>query len=756
MSTPREDTHGTHDEPGGRVIPLRPEPVSSPDVTPPPGTAVERAEIAAELLTPAESDAVTRRLPAGARHAGTVRLLPARTLAALGTARRSPRVLAVIRVSVVTLQGGRSWAVRAWDAGTHGVYRRQIRAAEALGDQDLVRNWVQAREEAVERRHARLMNLPKLAVGLLKVVLGGALGVVVFVLVIAGMAQLSGAGTFAGVIAGVLDFVGFLFWLIAVAWTPVLLGAPVAVLYGAYREGSRRAEPPQWVRPPERRRTRDGEMITPSVVVTALRDLGIGPLRKAITAMPDAGAAMLGPITLAGCGVEVDVLLPKGVSTNEVQGRHRKLAENLDRHQHEVFITIPTAARTVRLWIADSGALDEPIGPSPLVIDESLTADYYTGRAPWGQDLRGDAASVSLFQMHLLITGLSNQGKTAALRALALWLAQCKHVEFRVADLKGVGDWRMFDGIATTLIQGPTDDHVIAATEMLEAAVAEMDRRIAALEASGATDGITRDMAYRPGSGFHPLVLLVDEAQVAFMCPAIGDDKRPYGGSKATSRYFMATRKIQNQGRAVNIGLWQGTQDPTDRNLPKLVREGAHLRISLALGTEEQGRMALGDKAIDSGAAPHHLRAGLDKGTVVATGPGFTVPQGQSSIIVRTHFIDGKDSAALADRARALRDGLTTTDGTTEPAAPLDLLTDVATVLNGHRRMRTQEVLAALTVHDPRYRTWTFADLTNALPETAKPYKTAGHMQISAARIDEAVTERDEIGDIDPDDQGDD
>ncbi len=148
---------------------------------------------------------------------------------------------------------------------------------------------------------------------------------------------------------------------------------------------------------------------------------------------------MLGPIRIAGCGVEVDVTLPSGVSTEEVQGRRRKLAENLGRHEHEVFITIPVAARTVRLWIADSGALDEPIGPSPLTIDADMSADYATGRAPWGQDLRGDAALISLYQRHLLITGLSNQGKTASLRALLLWLVLDPTVEVRIADLKGVG-----------------------------------------------------------------------------------------------------------------------------------------------------------------------------------------------------------------------------------------------------------------------------------------------------------------------------
>ncbi|PWS48510.1 hypothetical protein DLE01_26850, partial [Streptomyces sp. FT05W] len=38
---------------------------------------------------------------------------------------------------------------------------------------------------------------------------------------------------------------------------------------------------------------------------------------------------------------------------------------------------------------------------------------------------------------------------------------------------------------------------------------------------------------------------------------------------------------VHNQGRAVDVTLWEGTQDPTDQNLPKLVREGAHTRASL-------------------------------------------------------------------------------------------------------------------------------------------------------------------------------
>ncbi|MFD7876269.1 FtsK/SpoIIIE domain-containing protein [Streptomyces sp. NPDC059766] len=398
-------------------------------------------------------------------------------------------------------------------------------------------------------------------------------------------------------------------------------------------------------------------------------------MRKAIDGMGDIGAAMLGPIKLAGCGVEVDVTLPSGVSTEEIQSRRRKLAENLNRHEHEVFITIPPQPRTVRLWIADSSALDEPIGPSPLMTEEDTTADYYTGSAPWGQNLRGDALGVSVFQRHILLTGLSNQGKTASLRALALWLMFDPTVDFYIADLKGVGDWRPFLGLAHVLIQGPTDDHVAQAVDMVEWAVDEMQRRIALLEESGAADGVTREMA-RTDPRFRPVVLIVDEAQVAYGCGAKSPDGRPYGGSKATSRYFQAVKKIHDQGRAVNVTIWEGTQDPTDENLPKRSREGNHIRGSLALGTESQAKMALGEAPVDAGAAPHKLRRGKDRGTLVVAGEGIPLEAGESSVTVRTHFISGEDAAVLTDRAKARREDVASTSwrssspSTTSPTSP--------------------------------------------------------------------------------------
>ncbi|MFE1539108.1 ATP-binding protein [Streptomyces microflavus] len=653
-----------------------------------------------------------------------------RTVATHETTKTACRATA--RHGLYVLGGTRIVARRTWEGRTASRYERMLRAAEAAGNMEAATEWEERGQRFRQERHRRRMDLLTAPMDAAKGIAAGAgigAGGLLLLGIMLAVANRDWRDIYAPTMA-VVELVRWIVFIITVTWEPLVTIGPWAALLGLWAVGKNQQAAPQWALPANAR-SGEGEPITPSIVVLALRNLGIAPLRNAIKEMGDAGASMLGPIRIAGCGVEVDVTLPSGVSTNEIQGKRRKLAENLSRHEHEVFITIPQAARTVRLWVADSGALDEPIGPSPLTTDQDMTANYKTGRAPWGQDLRGDAAALSLYQRHLLITGLSNQGKTAALRALALWLALDKSVEFRLADLKGAGDWAMFDGLATVLIQGPTDDHVIQATEMLEGGVSEMERRLQA----------------PPGTVFPPLVLLVDEAQVAFMCPVVDSKKRPYGGSKATSRYFMAARKIHNQGRAVNVTLWQGTQDPTDQNLPKLVREGAHTRASLALGTESQARMALGDKAVDGGAAPNLLRPGLDKGTLVVASDGIEIPAGQASITVRTHYIDTDTAALITARARAMRDGVTTLH-VIEQGDVRDPLADIATVIGNTSRVLTQDVLQRLAVlSEDSYGSWTHADLKRVLDGTAaEPYKSDGRMVIGRERIARALASRDTNG----------
>lgn len=654
---------------------------------------------------------------------------------------------AVARNVAYVFGGAGIVARRIWEARTGARYERMMRVGEAKGDMTMVENWEARGELARQRRHDRRMdmvNVPKkLAEGLVWAILV-TLGVLLLFGLLLALANEDGF-TFSQVLDPIRGFLAAVQWIamfVTVMWgliTTFGLFIAIGVFWWLGQRAG--ATPKMFESAAVRRMEHHGEPITPSVVIIALREVGITKLRKVIEKMEDGAATMLGPIVPGRCGVEVTVYLPHGVDIADFMSekRRRILAGNLGRHEHELFITIAPQARAVTLWIADSGALDEPIGPSSLVTDTDMTADLYTGVAPWGESLRGDAVAISLLQRHVLITGLSNQGKTAAARALALWLALDPTLELRIADLKGVGDWRMFSNIATELIQGPTDDHVRQATEMVEEGVREMNRRMAWLEQSGSPDGVTRDMA-RKDPRFKPLFLIVDEAQVAFMCPAIDPEtETPYGGSKNTSRFFMACRYILNQGRAVNVVLHLYTQNPTDQNLPVMVREAMHIRASLVLSKESQSRMALGDAPVDRGAAPHQLRQDLDKGTLVVTGGGVPIPAGQPSITVRTNFISGEDAARIAARAVELRSGARHV--TVEAR---DLLADVFSVLRGEDMVKATDVAARLRELAPDYAPYsklTAQNLSEELEKIGVPVRHLDGLRTVRAAVVRAALE---------------
>lgn len=662
---------------------------------------------------------------------------------------------AVARHTLYVLAGVAVIRHRRRESTTTDPYVRALHAAEERGDLEAVERWADRIERAKQARHQRRMDWVKSPKEVAKALVIAATTVPLVLLTI-GVAIAINTGDISAVVQpfeAVAAAVSAAVWFATAYGMVIVGGGTAALLWYLHRLGrrARARHEPAWSGPVARRDGRggEGEPVTPHRVIAALLDLGIPTLRKKLESMGEGSAQLLGPITIAGVGVEVDVTLPTGVTTEEIKAKRRRLAENLDRHEHELFITTAPAARTVRLWVADPGALDEPIEPSPLVLNAEITANVHSGRAPWGQNLRGDAVGINLWQKHLLITGLSNMGKTAALRALALWAAFDPSTEWHIADLKGIGDWRMFRDIAETLIEGPTDEHVIRATHMLEWGVHEMERRLQQFDADKYPDGVPPNLP-----GFHPIFLVVDEAQVAFMCPAKGEtygdeviDRRPFGGAKNDSRYFMAARKIHNQGRAVNVVLWQGTQDPTDQNLPKLVREGAHIRASLKVGTEQQSRMALGDNAVAAGAAPHELKQ-EHKGTVVVTGAGVPCQQGQTSETVRTHFVSGSDAIEIAERIKAARRSRTT--ASSERAVVRDLLADVAEVLRGEDRVRATDVVArlrALAPHYPPYVDMTAEQLRDQLADVGVRVTKVGVLMVYAERVHAALAARQEDGD---------
>ncbi|MFL6110528.1 MAG: ATP-binding protein [Catenulispora sp.] len=674
-----------------------------------------------------------------------------RQLSAARAALTHPAVRGSGRQLVYLALGLKVVGRRYWQSRTTSLHERMMRTAVTMGDHDSALEWEERAAIRRFERHERRMELLSAPVDAARAVFAGTVGGA-FLLLVAGIALWVHSGHIADVVtpftvtAAVVKTIADI---VRVTWRPLIALALLASVLGLWQAGRNEREAlPMWLAPAgELPAAPDASWITPSIVVLALRDLGHTVLRKKIEEMADGAGAMLGPIKTAGVGVEVDVMLPRGVDTGEILARHTKLAENLGRHKHELYLEVPGDLRnTVRLWIADIGALDEKVGPSPLVTDPDMVANWFTGSAPWGVDLRRNPIGLRLYQRHALLTGLSNHGKTASLRAAILWAVLDPCVEVWLADLKGVGDWGMFEGLASILIQGPTDAHVIATVEMVEDAADEMDRRLLAVGELNLPNGVDEKLARKPGSGFHPIIVVVDEAQVAVMCGAKDGNKKPYGGLTNESRFLTACRRIHNQGRAVNVTLQLGTQDPDPQNFPKMLRNGSHLRASLPLGSEGQAKMVLGEDAVKAGATPHRLRRGIDKGVVVATGEGVDFPVGQPHMTVWTHFIDGDDATAIADRAKTRRAAMTSRTGAHDAAEelpPLDVLADVAAILDGAPRMLTQEAMQRLAERDERYREWTNADFKAALDEAgAATYTYNGRMHVHGDRVREALSRR--------------
>ncbi|HEX2301344.1 MAG TPA: hypothetical protein VHH34_23055, partial [Pseudonocardiaceae bacterium] len=281
------------------------------------------------------------------------------------------------------------------------------------------------------------------------------------------------------------------------------------------------------------------------VIATALQHVKIPALTKYL-----AGGGRLEFVVAPreqGGGTYTQIRLPIGrMAADLLKSEKVELfAGNLSRHKHEVWPQRqPDAdARVLDVWIADKGTMDRPAPPWPLAHDGEI--DVWRDRLPWGLTMRSEQIAVGMLQKHWLIGATSKQGKTTVVRLLALGLALDPTVELHIADLKGDGDWSMFRPRAVTLIEGSADEDAEATASMLEWGVTEMRRRYQVKTEQGIT--LSREVSRRPGSGFHPVWLIVDECQILYGAP------HPIGGVKDDARAWRAAKRLHDQARAVNI-----------------------------------------------------------------------------------------------------------------------------------------------------------------------------------------------------------
>lgn len=653
------------------------------------------------------------------------------------------RTKTVVAHSVIYPIAGAVVVVGRWrDAHGSGRFERQMNRAEADNDQERLRYWQAAKAEAQQQRHQRAMDRAEHPWRRLKTGVAWLAGVV-GVLLLLGIILAASSGEFRDVfvpIGTVLAAVAFVVWFLTAYGMYLLVTAMAGGLYYVWNLGRRHAPAPAWLATPETR-TESFAILTEDMVTRALAHCKVAEFNAALK-RGEPVEYIVTPREQGG-GTYLQVRLQMGVIAKDFlhPDKIERLAGNLGRHKHEVYPQRqPDAdARVLDLWVADQGQMDKPAPAWPLLHEGEF--DVFRDRAPLGVTMRGEPVEQGMLARHSLTGATSKQGKTAFERQKALALALDPTVELRISDLKGDGDWSMFAPRAHTLIEGSGLEQTEATCEMLEDLVAEMQRRYDAKRAQGVVGNITRELSRKPNSGFHPIYAWVDECQVLYAAPL------PIGGTKDESRAWKAAKRLHDQARAVNIHLCQATQRPTDRVLPVLVREGAHVRCSLYVANYGTAKMVLADAA-DMGARPQDLRPGKDAGTVVMTGEVDDLPDGMAFLIVRTHYVSTQAAYGVIQRAMEILEKHGRTPRAALPAAVRDPLVDMAAVLGDHPRLTTREMLHGLVELDRRtYGEWTFQTLHAVFREyDIEPGKSNGQTVIRPDDIAAVITERADRG----------
>jgi S-DNA-T family DNA segregation ATPase FtsK/SpoIIIE len=632
------------------------------------------------------------------------------------TVLRSDRSKAVARVvareGVTVAQGWHSWWVRAWDGLTLGTYRKQIRIADATGNAEALALWQDRKEQAVERRRARLRELPTVALSVLKVAVGIVGLLLVLIPLVALLVWMTG-GNGIDVFRWVGGVIRFLFDAIAFLWAPALAAAPVALLVAAWREGQRRgSSPPKWLATSA---DLDVDVRIDEVTITA----ALAALR-----IPQINAYLKQKLPLQflvqarkdGRGTYAEVRLPTGVPAEEIcrPAKRAALATGLYRATKEVWPSTGAEAGILKLWVADKGALAEGAGPYPL-LNEGLV-DVFKG-VPFGKTLKGDPIVAPLMERNTLTGGMPGQGKSSSARVIMAGAALDPTAELRIAIPDTNFDFEVFRRRCSRYVMGDEDEKVEWILWDLRELYEEVQAR-GRLLVEHEEPAVTRALA-SAGVGLHPLFYLLEEAHLAIQHKEFGEE---------ISKLLCDIVKL---GRKRGIHMIVSTQAPTKDSMPRDVTRNCSNGIAFAVGDHVANDALLGQGAYRAGHRATELIPGTDIGTAVVK--GFT---GERSELVQAYFLSvskrNDQVTPIIDRALAeIEKRGTGLPGRVRPTPvrQRDLLEDLAEVLGSEPIgvAKLPALLVNLAPHWPPYKALTGAALVDRLGELGVKVPSTGN-----------------------------
>lgn len=622
-----------------------------------------------------------------------------------------------VRLVWFVARGNWRWFVKAWSWATYADLRADARNARVAGDSEARRQAQETIRADAVARWARLgIVLRRLAITCR--VVGP---VVVLLWGVDSWMDREAMWTWLAAVYSTVDGL----WAVVSAVVPVLVtAAPVVWLIAAAFEGRDRSPGAGWLIRPDRDDA--DSWVDERMISRALAHLGIAPLNRFFK---DGGElAYTVPARKDGDGTFAQVRLPLGVTADMVAGQRAKLAANLGRAALETWPTKGEEDGILDLWVADKGTLNGGAGPWPL-LDDAGRVDVFEG-VPFGLSQRGVVINAPLIGSNWLIGGRPGQGKSSALRTLMLGAALDPTAELWAFVMGESPDFEPFAPRLSRYRMGMDDSVAEAAMQALADLASEMERRGKVLGAQpGRPPKVSRRLADKRDLGLHPLVCAIDECHELFQHPRFGKQAAE-----------LAVRVIK-RGRKYGVVLLLATQSPTKDSLPREVTRNIACGVAFSVADQVANDGLLGSGRYAAGVRATELRMHTDRGTCVAVGLTSATFELIRSFYVR--FEDGADDVTpIIDRAMRLLAEAGRAIGQPErpmlEAATADHLADVAEVMRGERRVRTQIVLARLAELNPTvYERWTFSMLTAALAGVGiTPRKSGGVKVVRLEDVD--------------------
>nr|WP_202447489.1 cell division protein FtsK [Streptomyces sp. SID5468] len=490
--------------------------------------------------------------------------------------------------------------------------------------------------------------------------------------------------------------------------------------------------------------------LTSDIVLRALGALGIPAINSA-QSKGRGGFEFTAPITRDGPGWRAEGDLPFGVTVTDVIERRDRLASGLRRPLGCVWPEAVPDEHTghLVLWVGDQDLAKAKKPAWPLA--KSGTVDLFKPVA-YGTDQRGRWVEVTLMYIAGIIGAIPRMGKTFLLRLLLLIAALDPRAELHTYDMKGTGDLDPVGNAVSHRHAAGDDDetigYVLADFRTLREELRRRTKVIRSLPRDICPESkVTSQLADKRSLGLHPIVVGVDECQVLFEHPEHGKE------------FEEIATDLVKRGPATGIVMLLATQRPDAKSLPTGISANAGARWCLKVMGQTENDMVLGTSAYKRGVRATMFTWG-DKGI------HYFVGEGADARIVYGAFVDAPGAAAIAARARSVREKRGLLSGYALGEAPeavtgpaYDLLADILAVTPAKEpKVWSETVVARLAELRPEvYDGWD----PEALAAALKPHgistiqvgrrvdgKVVNRRGIDRSHITTAIAERDGKRDV--------